>query len=263
MTQEEALESASIQSLSDTGFDVARLGRRPYRHPHHSASAVALVGGGSIPKPGEISLAHRGILFLDELPEFERKVLEALREPLESGRITLSRAAAKAEYPAAFQLVAAMNPCPCGYLGHPSGRCRCTPDQVARYRGRISGPFLDRIDLVVEVPSLAHADLTGTAEGESSAAVRATVERAFRSQTQRQGKANARLGPREVQRFCALGSQADDMLRHAMERLHLSARSYHRILKVARTIADLEDAAAIATHHVAEAIQYRRSLADH
>ncbi len=263
MTQEEALESASIQSLSDTGFDVARLGRRPYRHPHHSASAVALVGGGSIPKPGEISLAHRGILFLDELPEFERKVLEALREPLESGRITLSRAAAKAEYPAAFQLVAAMNPCPCGYLGHSSGRCRCTPDQVARYRGRISGPFLDRIDLVVEVPSLSHADLTGTAEGESSATVRATAERAFRTQTQRQSKTNARLGPREVQRFCALGSQADDMLRHAMERLHLSARSYHRILKVARTIADLEGAGAISTHHVAEAIQYRRSLADH
>ena len=263
MTQDEALESASIQSLSDAGFDVSRLGRRPYRHPHHSASAVALVGGGSIPKPGEISLAHRGVLFLDELPEFERKVLEALREPLESGRITLSRAAAKADYPAAFQLVAAMNPCPCGYLGHPSGRCRCTPDQIARYRGRISGPFLDRIDLVVEVPSLAHAELAGTAEGDSSAAVRAAVERAFRSQTQRQSKANARLGPREVQRFCALGSQADDMLRHAMERLHLSARSYHRILKVARTIADLEDAAAIATHHVAEAIQYRRSLADH
>jgi magnesium chelatase family protein len=262
MTPDEALEAAAIQSLSDGGFDVRRLGRRPFRSPHHSASAVALVGGGSIPRPGEISLAHNGCLFLDELPEFDRRVLEALREPLESGRITVSRAAGKAEYPAQFQLVAAMNPCPCGYLGHASGRCRCTPDQIARYRGRISGPFLDRVDIVVEVPALPHEELAAGAPGESSAAVRERVAGAYARQIARQGKANAGLAPREIDTRCAVDATARDMLRRALERLHLSARAYHRILKVARSIADLDDASDIGPPHVAEAIQYRRFLGD-
>jgi magnesium chelatase family protein len=262
MTPDEAIEAAAIQSLSDGGLDLRRLGRRPFRSPHHSASAVALVGGGSMPKPGEISLAHHGCLFLDELPEFDRRVLEALREPLESGRITVSRAAAKAEYPARFQLVAAMNPCPCGYLGHASGRCRCTPDQVARYRGRISGPFLDRVDLVVEVPSLSHDELAAGAPGEPSAAVRERVERAFGRQIARQGKANSQLTPREIETQCPVDAAARDMLRRAQERLHLSARAYHRILKVARSIADLDAAPDIRPPHVAEAIQYRRFLGE-
>ncbi len=262
MTPDEAMEAAAIQSLADGGFDIRRLGRRPFRSPHHSASAVALVGGGSVPKPGEISLAHHGCLFLDELPEFDRRVLEALREPLESGRITVSRAAAKAEYPAQFQLVAAMNPCPCGYLGHASGRCRCTPDQIARYRGRISGPFLDRLDIVIEVPSLPHDELTGGTQGDTSATVGERVERAFARQIARQGKPNSRLAPREIESQCPVGADAQNMLRRAVERLHLSARAYHRILKVARSIADLDDAADIRPPHVAEAIQYRRFLGD-
>jgi magnesium chelatase family protein len=261
MSQGEALEAAAIQSLVGP-VDPARLGQRVWRHPHHSASAVALVGGGGFPKPGEISLSHKGILFLDEIPEFDRKVLEALREPLETGRIIVSRAAAKAEFPAEFQLVAAMNPCPCGYQGHPSGRCRCTPDQVARYRGRLSGPLLDRIDILIEVPSVPHADLQRRADGESSKAIRGRVERAYAAQLARQGKPNARMLPREIDRFCAISDTIQATIRRAMERLHLSARAYHRILKLARTIADLEGAAEIQAAHVAEAIQYRRGAAE-
>jgi len=219
---------------------------------------VALVGGGSDPRPGEISLAHNGVLFLDELPEFDRKVLEALREPLESGRVCVSRAARQAEYPARFQLIAAMNPCPCGYLGHFSGRCRCTPDQVARYRGRISGPLLDRIDIQIEVPTLREDELTSARPGESSSRARERVEAARARQTARQGKVNALLAPRELEKFCAPQEQATALLKQAIAKLNLSARAYHRVLKVARTIADLAGEETIGVTQMAEAIQYRR-----
>jgi magnesium chelatase family protein len=258
MSGEEALESAALASLGSGGFRPENWKQRPFRAPHHSASSVALVGGGSDPRPGEISLAHNGVLFLDELPEFDRRVLEALREPLESGRVAISRAARQAEYPARFQLIGAMNPCPCGYLGHFSGRCRCTPDQVARYRCRLSGPLLDRIDIQIEVPALREDELVQTGRSESSSQVRERVERARGRQLERQGKDNARLGPREVERFCAAKDEAGALLKQAIARLHLSARAYHRVLKLARTIADLAGEAAVGVVHVAEAIQYRR-----
>jgi magnesium chelatase family protein len=258
MTEQEALESAAIQSVGSNGFDVGAWKRRPYRAPHHTASAVALVGGGGNPRPGEISMAMHGVLFLDELPEFERRVLEVLREPLESGRITVSRAARQADFPAQFQLVAAMNPCPCGFLGHYNGRCRCTPDQVARYRSRISGPLLDRIDLQIEVPALAQEDLTRNAGGESSVAVRDRATAARERALARQQKPNAGLATRDIERHCAPDEQGATLLKQAISRLGLSARAYHRILKVARTIADLAGAQAVAGSHVAEAIQYRR-----
>jgi magnesium chelatase family protein len=257
MSEEEALESAAIQSAASSGFDAARWGMRPVRAPHHGASAVALVGGGSPPRPGEISLAHHGVLFLDELPEFPRAALEALREPLESGAISIARAARQATFPARFQLVAAMNPCPCGYLGDASGRCRCTPQAVARYRGRISGPLADRIDLKVEAPAPREAELTG-APGEPSNAVRERVLAARARQLARQGKPNAWLGARETERQCAAEPGALDLLRQAIGRLALSARAYHRVLRVARSIADLAGSDALAAAHVAEAIQYRR-----
>lgn len=257
MTDAEALETAAIQSLTGP-FRLERWRVRPYRAPHHSASGVALVGGGGNPRPGEVSLAHNGVLFLDELPEFDRKALEALREPLESGHITIARAAHSADYPARFQLVAAMNPCPCGWLGHPSGKCRCSPDQVARYRSRISGPLLDRIDLMVEVPALPEADLLAAIPGESTATVRARVVAARERQLARQGKPNAQLTVREIERYCRLEPQGETLLRQAIARLNLSARAYHRVLKVARTLADLAGAGSIAAAHIAEAIQYRR-----
>jgi magnesium chelatase family protein len=256
MSDREALEAAAIASVSAQGFKPEHWRQRPYRAPHHTASAVALVGGGSHPRPGEISLAHHGVLFLDELPEFDRKVLEVLREPLESGTITISRAARQAEFPARFQLVAAMNPCPCGYLGDPSGRCRCTPDQIQRYRSRISGPLLDRIDLQVEVPRLAPKELQG-APGESSTQVRARVCAARDIQMQRQGECNARLCGIALDRHCRLHDNEQQLLRHALERLHLSARAYHRILRVARTIADLDGAERIGTPQLSEAMGYR------
>jgi magnesium chelatase family protein len=258
MTREEALASAAMQSLGSTGFDNANWGMRPFRAPHHTASAVALVGGGSQPRPGEISMAQHGVLFLDELPEFDRSVLEVLREPLESGRVSVARAARQAEFPAEFQLVAAMNPCPCGYLGHPSGRCRCTPDQVARYRRRISGPLLDRIDLQIEVPDVPQEDLSRGARGESSDAIRERVAAARIRQLERQGRPNAVLSTVEVERFCTPDAQGARMLEQAVSRLGFSARAYHRVLKVARTCADLAWARALAAAHVAEAIQYRR-----
>ena len=258
MTGAEALESGALASLGSGGFRPEHWKQRPFRSPHHSASMVALVGGGSDPRPGEISLAHHGVLFLDELPEFDRKVLEALREPLESGRVCVSRAARQAEYPARFQLIAAMNPCPCGYLGHFSGRCRCTPDQVARYRGRISGPLLDRIDIQIEVPALREDELTGANPGESSSKVRERVEASRARQTGRQGKVNALLAPRELEKFCAPEAQATALLKQAITRLNLSARAYHRVLKVARTIADLAGEETIGAARMAEAIQYRR-----
>jgi magnesium chelatase family protein len=258
MTEEQALESAALQSLGSGGFKVENWKRRPFRSPHHTASSAALVGGGSHPRPGEISLSHHGVLFLDELPEFDRSVLEVLREPLESGRITISRAARQADFPAQFQMVAAMNPCPCGYLGHTNGKCRCTPDAVARYRNKISGPLLDRIDIQIEVPALPEKELTGVATGESSDVIRTRVENAYQKQFARQGKPNAALTTKEIDRLCAPDKDGEDLLKQAISRLNLSARAYHRVLKLARTIADLENLEKIQGKHIAEAIQYRR-----
>ncbi len=262
MSEEEALESAAVQSLSSGGFRSQHWKQRVFRSPHHSASSAALVGGGSNPRPGEISLATAGVLFLDELPEFDRSVLETLREPMESGRITISRAARQADFPARFQLIAAMNPCPCGYLGHPSGRCRCSPDQVARYRAKISGPLLDRIDLQIEVPALPESDLLpshpAAAPAESSASIRQRVEAAHGRALVRQNKPNAGLTPSEIELYCSPDSAGENLLRQAITRLNLSARAYHRILKVARTIADLSESESITAVHIAEAIQYRR-----
>jgi len=257
LTEDEAIEAAAVQSLASGVFHPERFGLRTFRSPHHTASAVALVGGGSPPRPGEISLAHHGVLFLDELPEFSRHVLEVLREPLESGRITISRAARQADFPARFQLIAAMNPCPCGYLGHFSGQCRCTPDMVARYRSRISGPLLDRIDLQVEVPALPSRDLTATAQGEASAAVRDRVARARERQVRRQGMPNARLDGNGAEHAAHLDRKARTLLEEAASRLMLSARAHFRVLKVARTVADLENRDAVSAHHLAEALRYR------
>jgi magnesium chelatase family protein len=257
MTEAEALASAAVLSVAGR-FDADRYGVRPFVATHHSASAPALVGGGSVPRPGEISMAHEGVLFLDELPEFDRRVLEALREPLETGHIRVARAAHRTEFPARFQLVAAMNPCPCGYLGET--RCRCTPDQVAKYRGKLSGPFLDRIDLMIEVPAVAEAELTGRGGGESSDVVRARVTAAREIQLARQGKPNARLTPDEIDRHCLPDGHGAQLLKQAMARLNLSARGYHRVLKVARSIADLAGVEHIGGAQVAEAIQYRRGF---
>jgi magnesium chelatase family protein len=258
LSQAEALEVAAIHSVSSSGFESARWGERPYRAPHHSASAAALVGGGALPRPGEISLAHHGVLFLDELPEFDRDVLETLREPLECGRVSIARAARQAQFPARFQLVAAMNPCPCGHCGDRSGRCRCTPERIARYRGRVSGPLADRIDIKLEVPAPLESELLAPAAAESSESIRARVERARRAQLERQSKANALLGTREIDRHCATDRDGDQLLRHALARLLLSARAYHRVLRIARSIADLAGRSTIAAEHIAEAIQYRR-----
>jgi len=260
LTEAEALESAAVASVSAVGLQPVNWRQRPFRAPHHTASAVALVGGGSQPRPGEISLAHHGILFLDELPEYDRRVLEVLREPLESGRIMISRAARQAHFPARFQLVAAMNPCPCGYLGDPSGRCHCTEEQVRRYRQRVSGPLLDRIDLHVEVPNLKSELLTDQPDPGAidSRSVRERVERALERQMRRAGKPNNALGNREVNRDCALGTTSRALLETALNRFGLSARAMHRILKVARTIADLDGESEISQHHVSEAIGYRR-----
>ena len=259
MTEDEALQVAAVASIGSAHFDAGDWGLRPFRSPHHTASGVALVGGGSNPRPGEISLAHFGVLFLDELPEFDRRVLEVLREPLESGHITISRAARQAEFPAQFQLVAAMNPCPCGYHGDPGGRCQCTAEQVARYRSKISGPLLDRIDMHVEVPRPPQQTLFSSgSDGETSANVRAQVEQARERQLRRDGIANSRLGSKQLQQVCALDHASRALLEQAVSKLGLSPRALHRILRVARTIADLGGSDTLTTAHISEAIGYRK-----
>ena len=260
LSEAEALETAAVASVSSQGLQPENWNQRPFRAPHHTASAVALVGGGSQPRPGEISLAHHGVLFLDELPEYDRRVLEVLREPLESGYIMISRAAQQVRFPARFQLLAAMNPCPCGYLGDPSGRCRCTEEQVRRYRQRISGPLLDRIDLHIEVPNLRQELLNNqpAINMTESHAVRQKVEQAVARQMQRAGKTNNALSNREIARDCRLDAASRNLMETALDRFGLSARAMHRILKVARTIADLEAEPAIRQRHISEAIGYRR-----
>ncbi|WP_260295069.1 YifB family Mg chelatase-like AAA ATPase [Sedimenticola hydrogenitrophicus] len=261
MSEQEALETAAIRSISSLGFSAADWRQRPFRAPHHTASGVALVGGGGNPRPGEISLAHNGVMFLDELPEFDRKVLEVLREPLESGQVTISRAARQEQFPARFQLIAAMNPCPCGYLGDSSGQlCRCSSDQVARYRGRISGPLLDRIDMTIEVPRLPAQALqeSGPAAAETSETVRARVEQCRQRQLVRNGCPNSQLAGRRLDETCGLSAEASQLITRAMDQLGLSARAYHRILRLARTIADLVQSDTIHTAHLSEAIGYRR-----
>ncbi|MFI3190509.1 ATP-dependent protease [Crenothrix sp. D3] len=260
LSEQQAQETAAIASISDQEWDVHNWLKPPYRAPHHTASAAALVGGGSNPRPGEISLAHNGALFLDELPEFDRKVLEVLREPLESGHITISRAARQVNFPARFQLIAAMNPCPCGYLGDSSGRCHCSSEQVMRYRARVSGPLLDRIDMHLEVPRVSHEVLrNGSPQGEeSSAIIRARVVAARNLAVSRHGKANAILNAKEVKQLCILSAQGYSLLEQAMDRFGLSHRAYHRILKLARTIADLAGSPQIEINHLSEAISYRK-----
>ncbi len=258
LEEEEAIEVATVASISNHTFSLNQWRKRPFRAPHHTASSVALVGGGNPPRPGEISLAHHGVLFLDELPEFNRHVLEALREPLESGTVTISRAARQAEFPAKFQLIAAMNPCPCGYLSDPHHECRCSLEQVRRYRMRLSGPLLDRIDMHVEVPPLAQSTLIYSGPtSEPSITVRTRVVKARQRQLQRTGKTNSALLNKELEQICILQSVDQKLLETAMQKLRLSARAYHRILRIARTIADLAECDQIITPHLTEALSYR------
>jgi magnesium chelatase family protein len=261
LTIEQALQAAAVASISNEAMDRRDWKERPYRSPHHSASAVSIVGGGSKASPGEISLAHNGVLFLDEFPEFDKKVLENLREPLESGTVSIARAAYRETYPADFILIAAMNPCHCGYLGDVSNpsRCRCTPDQVARYRAKLSGPLLDRIDMHVEVPRVPQEILTapGPKDELSSDEIRRRVEKVQSLQTSRQGCLNSKLSPRQIDEICALNSESQNLINTAMLKLGLSARGYHRILKLARSIADLTKSDQIQKLHLAQAIQLR------
>ncbi|HLX27612.1 MAG TPA: YifB family Mg chelatase-like AAA ATPase [Casimicrobiaceae bacterium] len=261
MSEDEALESAAIASLAGR-FTVKRWRTRPFRAPHHTASGAALVGGGGVPRPGEISLAHNGVLFLDELPEWDRRVLEVLREPLESGSILVSRAARQTSFPARFQLVAAMNPCPCGWHGDASGRCICAPEQVRRYRWRVSGALYDRLDMSIDVPAVSASEMSGKGEAkpETSAIVRERVAAAHQRQIERQGKPNGLLTPAELERHCPRSAAAEALLARAMSRFSVSARGYHRVIKVARTIADLAGVTDIGPDPVAEAIGYRREL---
>lgn len=265
LTKEEALEVTKIYSIMgqvDPEDPVVRV--RPFRTPHHSASAIGLIGGGAHPKPGEISLANRGVLFLDEFPEFPRHVLESLRGPLEDGVVTVSRAAGSLSFPAKFSLIAAANPCPCGFAGDPTRECICAPGQITRYNKKISGPILDRIDLHVEVPAVKVDKLTGDVESEPSEVIRQRVQKARGIQLSRfkelSIKSNSEMGPKELKIFCKLDTDSLNLLRAAISKMALSARSYHRVLKVARTIADLENAENIATAHIAESLQYRSKV---
>ncbi len=265
MTDDEALESAAVLSISHRGFRLREWKQRPFRAPHHTASGVALVGGGGNPSPGEISLAHHGVLFLDELPEFDRRVLEVLREPLETGEITISRASRQAEFPARFQLLAAMNPCPCGHLGDDTGSdCRCSPEQIKRYRNRISGPLLDRIDMHVEVPRLKPHLMAGeqAEEVDDSNTIRERVSACRQLQMERNGTPNCRLSGHALDCHCTLDAEDRNLMLRVMERLGLSARGYHRVLRLARTIADLDHAEGISGRHLTEAITYRRLSGD-
>lgn len=262
MSRAEALESTEIHSIAGlTSAAEPIIRRRPFRAPHHTVSAVGLSGGGTSLRPGEISLAHNGVLFLDELPEFSREALEILRQPMESGEVTISRVSGSVTYPSRFMLVCAMNPCRCGWYGHPSGRCKCSPAAVSAYRGRISGPLLDRIDLFVKVASLEYKELHNSAGGESSADIRERVNAARQIQARRFASStvscNAHMGRREIAAYCLLDSKGDDMLRAAYDRLGLTARSHDKVLRVARTIADLDGSENISPLHLAEALQYR------
>ncbi|ENU81753.1 Mg chelatase-like protein [Acinetobacter sp. ANC 3789] len=254
LDQEDSLTVASIYSMANQSY---QFGQRPFRAPHHTASAIALVGGGSQPKPGEITLAHLGVLFLDELPEFDRKVLEVLRQPLESQEIVISRAARQMTFPAQFQLVAAMNPCPCGYAFNQDSRCQCSAEAIKRYQNRISGPLLDRIDLHIDVPPLSAQDLQTQLPSETSATVRARVLAAYQFQLSRQGFSNQQLSPQQLEQYTVLSSDSQKMLALAQQRLNLSARAYHRVLRVARSIADLAQSESISTAHLSEALSYR------
>lgn len=261
MSLSQALETASVASIGRGGLDMRRWRVRPYRAPHHTASGVALVGGGSQPKPGEVSLAHNGVLFLDELPEFPRHVLDVLREPLESGEITISRAGQQADFPARIQLVAAMNPCPCGYYGDAREPCRCGPEQILRYQSRVSGPLLDRVDIQISVQRIEYAQLRADAtRGESSGSVLKRVEQASALQLKRAGKPNALMDSSELERYCELDEQQHNWLASALEKFNMSARAIHRTLKVARTVADLEGAENIDGQHLREALSYRSTM---
>ena len=257
LNAQENLEVASIYSIANSQH---QFGQRPFRAPHHTASAIALVGGGSNPKPGEITLAHLGVLFLDELPEFDKKVLEVLRQPLESKEIVISRASRQTTFPANFQLIAAMNPCPCGYAFNQDSRCQCSAEAIKRYQSRISGPLLDRIDLHIDVPPLKAQELQDHAPVEDSATVRERVIQAFDFQIQRQGNLNNSISPKDLEKFAVLDNASKKMLEMAQQRLNLSARAYHRVLRVARTIADLSQSDQIQSPHLTEALSYRNPL---
>jgi len=260
LTSKEAIESASIYSLSQGGMDLNLWGRIPFRQPHHSSSGVAIVGGGAKPKPGEISLAHNGVLFMDEIPEFERKVLEVLREPLETRKINIARASQKVEFPADFQLVAAMNPCPCGNYAHPQNVCKCSAEQRNKYVSKLSAPLLDRIDLVVQMPYLKPEDLQNLPLGESSQEIKARVIGVRKLQLDRQNKLNYALNNQEIEKYCNLEEKALELLQQISNKLGYSPRSYYRLLKIGRTIADLDNAEIIKAKHIAQGIQYKQLL---
>jgi len=263
MSLEEAIETTRIHSVAGTLEDNRGLvGTRPFRSPHHTISDAGLIGGGAVPRPGEVSLGHNGVLFLDELPEFQRNVLEVMRQPLEDGAVTIARAAISVTFPSRFMLAAAMNPCPCGYFGDPTRECHCTPPMIQRYVSKISGPLLDRIDIHIEVPSVKYKELRGPASTEDSAAVRARVMEARKRQSDRfsadkKTYSNAQMAPKMIRKYCAISAEGEKLLESAVTRLGLSARAHDRILKVARTIADLDAADSVESKHLSEAIQYR------